>query len=232
MDLVAGRVYADERRPIRHIDGALLLVTAILLLLGFFLLYSATNQTLRQDQLDPFLRVNKQVVTAAIGVVLILVMATFDYRFLKVYAGFIYAGMVVALLLVRVPFLGSSEAGAQRWFEVAGFQITPSEFAKLGLIVMLAASLSEMKHALPTIQDVIRLCGVVVLPLVLVFTQPDIGTSIVMVAIAAGMFLVAGVSGRHLAALVVICRGADRGGVPARRDQGVPAGPSPGVHRS
>ena len=149
---------------------------------------------------------NKQVVTAAIGVVLILVMATFDYRFLKVYAGFIYAGMVVALLLVRVPFLGSSEAGAQRWYEVAGFQITPSEFAKLGLIVMLAASLSEMKHALPTIQDVIRLCGVVALPLLLVFTQPDIGTSIVMVAIAAGMFLVAGVSGRHLGALVVICR--------------------------
>ena len=70
---------------------------------------------------------------------------------------------------------------------------------------MLAASLSEMKHSLPTIQDVIRLCGVVVLPLLLVFTQPDIGTSIVMVAIAAGMFLVAGVSGRHLAALVVIC---------------------------
>ena len=205
MDLVAGRVYADERRPIRHIDGLLLLVTAILIVLGFFLLYSATNQPLRQDRLDPFLRVNKQMVTAAIGVVLILVMATFDYRFLKVYAGFIYAGVVVTLLLVRVPFLGSSAAGAQRWFEVAGFQVTPSEFAKLGLIVMLAASLSEMRHSLPTIQDVIRLCGLVVVPLVLVFTQPDIGTSIVLVAIAAGMFLVAGVSGRHLAALVVIC---------------------------
>ena len=144
MELVAGRVYADERRPIRHIDGALLLITAILLLLGFFLLYSATNQTLKQDDLDPFLRVNKQVVTAAIGVVIILVMATFDYRFLKVYAGFIYAGMVVTLLLVRVPFLGSSAAGAQRWFEVAGFQITPSEFAKLGLIVMLLWTASSV----------------------------------------------------------------------------------------
>ena len=106
MDLVAGRVYADERRPIRHIDGLLLLVTAMLLVLGFFLLYSATNQTLRQDRLDPFLRVNKQMVTAAFGVILVLVMATFDYRFLKVYAGFIYAGIVVALLLVRIPVPG------------------------------------------------------------------------------------------------------------------------------
>jgi rod shape determining protein RodA len=205
MDLVAGRAWADERRPIRHVDVVLLVVTAMMLVVGFFLLYSATNQTLRQDRLDPFLRVNKQVVTAAIGVVLLLLMATFDYRFLKVYAGFIYAGTVLALLLVRVPFLGSSAAGAQRWFELPGLQITPSEFAKIGLIVMLAASLSELKHTVPTVQDVIRLCAVAVVPLVLVFIQPDIGTSIVMVAVAAGMFLVAGVSGKQLAALVVIC---------------------------
>jgi rod shape determining protein RodA len=205
MDLVAGRVYANERRPLRHVDVFLLVVVGLLLLVGFFLLYSATNQTLKQDHLDPFLRVNKQMVTAAIGIVLILLMATFDYRFLKVYAAFIYAGVVLSLVLVRVPLLGSSAAGAQRWFEVAGFQITPSEFAKLGLIVMLAASLSELKHTVPTIQDVIRLCVIALVPLILVFTQPDIGTSIVMVAIAAGMFLVAGVRGRHLGSLVVTC---------------------------
>jgi rod shape determining protein RodA len=204
MDLVAGRAYADERRPIRHIDPVLLGVTAILVVLGFFLLYSATNQTLKQDGLDPFLRVNKQAATAAIGLVLLLLMASFDYRFLKVYAGFVYAGVVLSLVLVRVPFLGSSAAGAQRWFELPGLQVTPSEFAKLGLIVMLAASLSDLKHT-PTVGDVIRLCVVALVPLLLVFLQPDIGTSIVMVAVAAGMFLIAGVSGRHLAALVVIC---------------------------
>jgi rod shape determining protein RodA len=205
MDLVAGRVYADERRPIRHVDGLLLLPTAMLIVVGFFLLYSATNQTLRLDRLDPFLRVNKQMVTAALGVILVLLMATFDYRFLKVYAGFIYAGVVIALILVRLPFLGSSAAGAQRWFAVASFQITPSEFAKIGLVIMLATSLSEMKHSLPNVRNLIRLCVVVLVPLMLVFIQPDIGTSIVMVAIGAGMFLVAGVRGRHLAALVVIC---------------------------
>jgi len=205
MDLVAGRVYAEERRPIRHVDGLLLLATAMLIVVGFFLLYSATNQTLRLDRLDPFLRVNKQMVTAALGVILVLLMATFDYRFLKVYAGFIYAGAVIALILVRLPFLGSSAAGAQRWFAVASFQITPSEFAKIGLVIMLATSLSEMRHSLPNVRDLIRLCVVVLVPLMLVFIQPDIGTSIVMVAIGAGMFLVAGVRGRHLAALIVIC---------------------------
>ncbi|HET9671333.1 MAG TPA: rod shape-determining protein RodA [Actinomycetota bacterium] len=205
MDLVAGRVHVGERRPIRHLDPTLLGVVAVLILLGFVLLYSATNQTLRQDGLDPFLRVNRQVTTAAIGIVLLLLMASFDYRFLKVYAGFVYAGIVLSLVLVRVPFLGSSAAGAQRWFELPGLQVTPSEFAKLGLIVMLAASLSELKRMQPTVSDVIRLCAVALVPLILTFLQPDIGTSIVMVAIAAGMFLVAGVSARQLGALVVIC---------------------------
>jgi rod shape determining protein RodA len=205
MDVVAGRVYAEERRPLRHVDLVLLAVTGTLIVVGFFLLYAATSQTLRQDGLDPFLRVNKQVVTAAIGLGLMILIASFDYRFLKVYAAFIYAGVVLSLVLVRVPFLGSSAAGAQRWFELPGLQVTPSEFAKLGLIVMLAASLAELKRSVPTVGDVIRLCLVAIVPLILVFTQPDIGTSIVMVAIAAGMFLVAGVSGRQLAALVVTC---------------------------
>jgi rod shape determining protein RodA len=204
MDLVAGKAYAIERRPLRHVDPVLLAVTAVLLVVGFFLLYAATSQTLKQDGLDPYLRVNRQVTTAAIGVVLVVLMASFDYRFLKVYAGFIYAGVVLSLVLVRVPFLGSTAAGAQRWFEFPGLQVTPSEFAKIGLIVMLAASLSALR-TLPTVGDVIRLCAVALVPLILVFLQPDIGTSIVMVAITAGMFLVAGVSARQLGALVVIC---------------------------
>ena len=140
-------------------------------MIGFFLLYSATNQTLRQDGLDPFLRVNKQVVTAAIGVVLLLAMATFDYRFLKVYAGFIYAGMIVSLLLVRLPFLGCRRP-ARSDGSRSRFQVTPSEFAKIGLIVMLAASLSEIRHAPATVQDVVRLCAMALVPLVLVFIQP------------------------------------------------------------
>ena len=59
MDVVVGRVWADERRPIRHLDPTLLVVTAALVVIGFFAVYSATSQTLRQDGFDPFSRVNK-----------------------------------------------------------------------------------------------------------------------------------------------------------------------------
>ena len=205
MDLVAGRVWADERRPIRHVDWFLLVLTMGLVVVGLFLLYSATHQTLAQDGLDPFARVKKQAVTAVIGMVIVLVMVTFDYRFFKVYAGFIYAAVVLSLLLVRVPGLGSTDATgtAQRWFALAGFQITPSEFAKLAVIVMLGAVLSELRSPIPTVQDVIRLLAIAALPLVLVFIQPDIGTSIVIVAIVAGMLVVAGTRAKHLIAISV-----------------------------
>ena len=207
MDLVAGRITSEERRPIRHVDLILLLVTAAIVVAGFFLLFSATKSTLIGLNQGEFARVQKQMVTAAMGVVLMLVVASFDYRFLKVYAGFIYAGMIVSLILVRIPGIGSGAIGdttsAQRWFSFGGFQVTPSEFVKVGLIVMLAAVLSELRGPIPTLNDVLRVCAIAAIPTGLVFLQPDIGTTIVLVAILGGMLVVAGTRLRQLAALAI-----------------------------
>ena len=205
MDLVAGRYASEERRPIRHLDPMLILVTGLIVVAGMLLLYSATKTTLIGEGESPFARVEKQVVTAVIGIVLMLLVATFDYRFLKVYAGFIYAGVVVTLILVRIPGIGSTAIGgttaAQRWFQLGSFQLTPSEFVKVGLIVMLAAVLSELRSPVPSLRDVVRICAIAAAPLGLVFLQPDIGTSIVLIAVAAGMLVVAGTRPIHLLAL-------------------------------
>src|SRR5215212_3040190 len=202
MDLVAGRVWADERRPIRHVDWMLAGVTIVLSVVGLLLLYSATNQTLRQDGLDPFARVNKQAFTMGMGFVAFLVLAAFDYRFFKVYAGFIYLASLAALVLVRVPGLGATDSTgtAQRWFDIGGIQITPSEFSKVALIIMLAAVLSGLRTE-PSLSDLLKLLGLAAAPLVLVFIQPDIGTSIGIAAIVAGMLIVAGTRLKHLLAL-------------------------------
>ena len=205
MDLVAGRYASEERRPIRHLDPMLLMVTGLIVLVGMFLLYSATATTLVGEGESTFARVEKQIVTAVIGIVLMLIVATFDYRFLKVYAGFIYAGMIAVLIFVRIPGIGSTAIGdvtaAQRWFQVGSFQLTPSEFVKVGLIIMLAAVLSELRSPIPSLRDVIRVCAIAAVPLGLVFLQPDIGTSIVLIAIVAGMLVVAGTRPLHLLAL-------------------------------
>jgi rod shape determining protein RodA len=205
MAAVAGRMWADERRPIRHVDATLLLVVGALVIAGLFLLYSATNQTLRQDGLDPFARVERHAITAMLGLILLILAASFDYRFLKVYAGFVYTGVLVSLVLVLIPGLGTTDptATAQSWFEVAGFQITPSEFAKLGLIVMLATLMSELRVSAPGLPDLIRLIAVAMVPIMLVFLQPDLGTAITLAAICVGMLVVAGTRPLHLGVLAV-----------------------------
>lgn len=203
MDLVAGRTFAAERRPIRHLDPALLLVSLALSVVGLLSIYSSTRGTLRSLDQDPMFYVKKQVVALVLGLVVLLIIATFDYRFLKVYAGFIYAASTVMLVLVRLPGIGSSANGAQRWFQFAGFQLTPSEFAKIALMLMLGAMLSELRTSEPTVPDILRLCIVAAIPVLLVFIQPDIGTTIVLLAITVGILVVAGTRPRHLLALAL-----------------------------
>ncbi len=202
MDLVAGRALSAERRPIRHLDPVLLTSAIGLVVIGLFVVYSATHQSLAALGLDSRVFVKRQATAVALGVAAVVVVAALDYRFVKVYAGLAYAATVLLLLLVRTP-LGSSTAGAQRWFELGGFQFTPSEPMKLALIAMLAAILSELREAEPSGRDVLRATGVAALPMLLVFLQPDVGTTIVLAAILVGTLVVAGARGRHLGALAL-----------------------------
>jgi rod shape determining protein RodA len=202
MDLVAGRVWSDERRPIRHLDPVLLVTPMLLSVVGLFLVYSATHRSLDALGLDPGQFVKKQFTALVLGFVMLVVVAAFDYRFYKVYAGFIYAGAVVALVLVQTP-LGASPSGAQRWFTFGGFQLSPSEFAKIALALMLGAVLSELRTSEPTLTDVLRVTMIAAVPMGLVFIQPDIGTTIVLVAIVVGILVVAGTRPRHLATLAL-----------------------------
>jgi len=203
MDLVAGRTFADERRPIRHLDPVLLLVTGALSIIGLLAIYSSTRASLISLGADPMIYVKKQIAALVLGILLLLIIAAFDYRFFKVYAGFIYAATVLMLVMVRIPGIGSSANGAQRWFQFGGFQLTPSEFAKIALVLMLAAMLSELRTPEPMMPDLIRICGVAIVPMFLVFIQPDIGTTIVLAAIVVGVLVVAGTRTRHLLALAL-----------------------------
>ena len=203
-DLVAGRVFAQERRPIRHVDLTLLVVTAALVVIGLFAIYSATSQTLRQDGLDPLSRVNKQVATAVLGFIVLLVMMTFDYRFLKVYAGFIYGITLFLLLVLQIPGVAGGDGATSNYIDIPGvslLQISPSEFAKIGLIVILSAMLSELRTPVPMLSDVVRVLMVAGLTMGLVFINVEIGTTIVLTAITVGILVVAGTRAKHLIAL-------------------------------
>jgi len=200
MDLAAGRA-AGGHRAIRGIDVVLVVAVLALAIIGLFAIYSATHQSLSAIGLDPGRYVKRQVTFLGVGLVVMLIAASFDYRLLKVYAGIAYVASLGLLILVRTP-LGTTVRGSQRWFELFGFQLAPSEIAKLALIAMLAAFLSEIRGDL-TLQDVFRATGLAAIPAVLVFLQPDLGTSIVFAAILFGILIVAGARARYLGILAL-----------------------------
>jgi rod shape determining protein RodA len=202
MDLVATKAYPSERRPIRHLDPVLLLAVCGLSVVGLFMVYSATHQSLSAVGLDPGTFLKRQVTFVALGTVVVLFAASFDYRFLKVYAGLVYAGSLVLLVLVRTP-LGTTVKGSQRWFQLFGFQFAPSELAKLALIIMLATFLSELRTSDLTLEEVFRATAIAAVPGLLVFLQPDLGTSIVLVTILVGVLVVAGARARYLGILAL-----------------------------
>jgi rod shape determining protein RodA len=144
----------------------------------------------------------KQAVFLALGIGLAVLASSFDYRFLKVYAGILYIASLALLILVRTP-LGTTVKGSQRWFQFLGFQFAPSEVTKLALIVMLAAFISELRSSERTLEDVYRATAIAAVPGALVFLQPDLGTSIVLAAILLGILIVAGTRVRHLGVLAV-----------------------------
>ncbi len=202
MDLVAGKSYPVERRPIRHLDPVLMLATLALGVVGLLMVYSATHQSLVALHEDPGTFLKKQTTFLALGTVVVLLAASFDYRFLKVYAGLLYVVSLALLVLVRTP-LGSTIRGSQRWFQLAGFQFAPSELAKVALIIMLATFLSELRSSELSLQDVYRATAIAAVPGLLVFLQPDLGTSIVLVTILVGVLVVAGARTRHLGILAL-----------------------------
>ncbi len=118
-------------------------------------------------------------ITAGIGVLLAIGLARLPIRRLQPLLIPIYFLTVLSLIAVRL--IGTSALGAQRWISIGGFNLQPSEFAKLAAILLLASVLS--KHPVERPVDLIRPLTLISLPWFLVFVQPDLGTSIVFGAV-------------------------------------------------
>jgi len=195
------RTLASERSPVRHVDPVLGLSGVVLAVYGLFMIYSATHKSLTDFGQDPGFYMKKQAIFLVIGMIGMVAAAALDYRLLKPFAAFFYVGTVFLLLLVRTP-LGTSVKGAQRSFQLGGFQLSPSYFARITLIMMLAAMLSNVRRDIG-LGDVIRTVAVGAIPLVLVFVQPDLGTTIILSALLVAMLVVSGTKARYLVVLAL-----------------------------
>lgn len=177
-----------DRRMLRNID--ILFVFFLLLLLGSSLLILSTA-SLNVNKSQPYFYVKMQTVWILTGIVLAVAVSLIDYQKIRRFSWWIYGLNLV--LLIAVFAFGTSAKGAQRWIPVtSSFNIQPSEFAKIFIILTLADFLAKRQGKLNRFRDFIPPFLFVAVPMALIFKQPDLGTTLVFVAIFIGMMFIAG----------------------------------------
>jgi rod shape determining protein RodA len=182
-----------------RVDWHLLALALALLALGIVVVHSIalSDDALGRDDVVFAKHVKKIVVASP----MLLVGLTLRPRWLRRHAWTIYGATIVLLLLL--PFVGHVRNNATRWMQLPliGFDLQPSELAKLGLIIALARVLYSSR--LERWRDWRAPLGITLLPLALVMMQPDLGTAMSMAPVCAGMLYLAGASGRRVAGIAL-----------------------------
>ncbi len=180
-----------ERRLYYHIDWALLVAISALCALGVAMIFSTTSDPTRGNS---HLYVT-QLYAIALGLLAMVFTLTLDYRTFTDKSHLIYIGMLAILLYVL--FLGTVQMGARRWIAIGGFNLQPSEFAKVGVALVLAKYFGENRGQ-PTWTDLAVAGGLTCLPLALIAKEPDLGTAVTLVPVFLAIAYLAGMQMRIL----------------------------------
>jgi rod shape determining protein RodA len=171
----------------QRLDHLQPLLAGMLLVLGLMTVFSAHADWVRQ------------LVWVAFGAAAYAVATAFDYRRLQSLAPWLYVAMLALLLAVRL--FGRTALGAQRWLSIGAFPLQPSELSKLLLVLVVAAYLSRWdKISWGAFMGALLLVAPVA---VLILTQPDLGTTIVVIALLVGMLFLGGARIVQLGSLAV-----------------------------
>ena len=201
--------YTEERtqmsllRRERQLRPDLILVIPYLLLtaLGLVMIYTASAPRLEEAGVSPTRELEQQAAFVLIGFAAFAIVSVINLSVVRPWVPVLYLGSVVTLILVLSP-LGSAVKGAQRWIQLGPVRFQPSEIAKLAVILGLAMLLSAAARPMKWYR-VARAVLIVVVPAVLIFLQPDLGTMLTFGFIAGVMIFVAGATWRQMAALIV-----------------------------
>ncbi|NPV59923.1 MAG: rod shape-determining protein RodA [Actinobacteria bacterium] len=182
--------------PIRHVDWTLLALTLFLVGFGMLIQYSATRDDIPGN---PTYYVLRTSINLIIGLVLMGVLMSFDYRRLKVASPFVYGFFLVLLAAV---LLTERVMGSSRWISLGFINFQPSEYCKLVLILVLANFFSDNKADPDSLRSFILPVAWAAPYMLLVFLQPDLGTTLVLAAILLGMLFLVGCRMRYWLGLV------------------------------
>jgi len=187
-----GALMTTYRRPrIQRTDWINPIILVALGVVGVFFIKSAQRATPNGTQWEP------QLVWLVLGAAFYITVSAFDYHLWMKNVWLIYLAGIVLLLLLWSP-LGEIRSGARRWLKVGSLTIQPSEFAKIGTLAMLCFILA--KSELSTVRGSLEILGKVVailaVPILLIFLQPDLGSSLALFPTVFALLYVSNLSAR------------------------------------
>lgn len=181
---------------VRRLDWVLMGATAAAVAFGLWAIHGITLHDSGGSALS------HQVVYAFAGGVLFLAVLFVDPDWYRRFRRPIYVATTGVMLLVLAS--GAASHGSKRWISLAGFTFQPSEFGKVLFILVIAGVLADRARSMNDVSTPLRAIGFGLVPILLVFVQPDIGTALVYTAGLVAVLFVAGVRWSHLAILAGI----------------------------
>ena len=193
------RFSSETKRFLRRLDYPLLFASLAIVIYSLIIISSATH--INSPNEERFYFVQRQGLFAVINIVLAALFLNFDYRGLQQYGKKIYVFNLI--MLIAVMLVGTSALGAQRWINIGPISIQPSEFSKLLMIICMAALLESRMGMFNKLRDLVPVAIYMGIPFILVLKQPDLGTSLVFMAIFFGMIIACGIRWRILIGIMM-----------------------------
>lgn len=173
----------------------LLIVSLILIVFGIIMIYSSSNVWALYKFNDAFKYVKHQVLFFVIGLLLLFFINKIDNSFYYKYSTHIFIICFILLILVLIPGIGSIRNGSRSWFGIGSFGIQPSEFAKIGLIILTSKYLSKSNKITKNIRiGVLPILFILFIVFGLIMLQPDFGTGMIIIISILSLLFIAGVS--------------------------------------
>ncbi len=193
--MAKGKQLAKESKTHKSFDFILFITVLLLLALGITMVLSASSPSSLATTGSSYTYVIKQLISAGIGIVAMLILSKIDYKKYMRFYKIVYWISIIVLLLVLVPGLGRTVNGARRWINlpiVSSFQ--PSELTKIGVIVFYAAFLTKHKDELKNVWKGFLKPFLILSPIILILLgiQSHLSASIIIILVVSVMMIVAG----------------------------------------
>lgn len=177
-----------------HLDTPLMGLALLLLIIGLFILYSASNQSIGT--------IERQIIHILFASIVMFIVAQVPPIAWQRWAILIYS--LSLIFLIAVIFLGHIGKGAQRWLSISSFRFQPAEFMKFAIPLLLAWYYNKI-HLPLSWRSILISATIIIVPVILTAKQPDLGTAIVLLSTGASVLFFAGLSARFMVSLAALC---------------------------